>query len=209
MKKSDFFDAWSKLHGGAEITGIIRAWRSISYYICWPLVKIKISPNNLSMLAPFVALLFFINIESNWSILFLVISLLLDGIDGSLAILRERVSKFGALLDAVMDRVTEFFWALAFIQLGAPIWVVTGVVVLAFGQEYLRARSGGLGIHEVVIVTIAERPVRATLIFIPLVARVFEMDLSTAFAILWLLMQSFSFTQLFLALRSRLRQSQR
>jgi archaetidylinositol phosphate synthase len=202
MKKSDFFDAWSKLHGGAEIKGIVWAWLSLSYFICWPLAKIKISPNNISMLAPF-------NIDSNWAILFLVISLLLDGIDGSLAILRERVSKFGALLDAVMDRVTEFFWALAFIQLGAPIWVVTAAAVLAFGQEYLRARSGGLGIHEVVMVTIAERPVRATLIFIPLIARVLEMDLSTIFAILWLMMQSFSFTRLFLALRSRLQQSQR
>jgi archaetidylinositol phosphate synthase len=209
MKRSDFFEAWSKLHGGAEIKGIVWAWLSLSYFICWPLAKIKISPNNLSMLAPFIALLFFINIDSNWAILYLVISLLLDGIDGSLAILRERVSKFGALLDAVMDRVTEFFWALAFIQLGAPIWVVTAAAVLAFGQEYLRARSGGLGIHEVVMVTIAERPVRATLIFIPLIARIFEMDLSTIFAILWLMMQSFSFTRLFLALRSRLQQSQR
>ena len=207
MKKSDFFDAWSKLHGGAEITGIIRAWLSISYYICWPLVKIKISPNNLSMLAPFVALLFFINIESNWSILFLVISLLLDGIDGSLAILRERVSKFGALLDAVMDRVTEFFWALAFIQIGGPALIVVAAAVFAFGQEYLRARSGGLGINEVLVVTIAERPVRATLIFIPLVARLFQLDFALFFAVLWSVMQIMSFIYLFLVLRLRLRQS--
>ncbi len=209
MKRNEFFNNWSQLHGGAEVKGVIQVWLTISYFICWPLVKLRISPNLLSITSPIVGLFFYLEIDSHWSIFFLVLSLLLDGIDGSVAILTKRTSKFGALLDGVMDRVTEFFWALAFIQIGGPALIVVAAAVFAYGQEYLRARSGGLGINEVLVVTIAERPVRATLIFIPLVARLFQLDLALFFAALWSVMQIMSFIYLFLVLRSRLRQSPR
>ena len=209
MKRSEFFNNWSLLHGNAEVKGIIKAWLAISFVISWPLVKLRISPNLLSLTAPIVALIFYLKIDSHWAIGYLVLSLLIDGIDGSIAILTKRTSKFGALLDGVMDRVTEFFWALAFIQIGGPVWIVIAAAVFAFGQEYLRARSGGLGINEVLVVTVAERPVRATLLFIPLVARLFQLDLAVLFAMIWLILQSISFSYLFLALRSRLRQSPR
>ncbi len=209
MKRSEFFNNWSLLHGNAEVKGIVKSWLTISFFISWPLVKARVSPNLLSVAAPFVGLIFYLKIDSHWAIFLLVLSLLLDGIDGSIAILTKRTSKFGALLDGVMDRITEFFWALAFIKIGGPVLLVAIAAIFAFGQEYLRARSGGLGVNEVLVVTLAERPVRATMIFIPLIARLFQLELASFFAILWSVMQTLSFIYLFLVLRSRLRQSPR
>lgn len=209
MKRSEFFNNWSLLHGNAEVKGIVKSWLTISFFISWPLVKARVSPNLLSVTAPFVGLIFYLKIDSDWAIFLLVLSLLLDGIDGSIAILTKRTSKFGALLDGVMDRITEFFWALAFIKIGGPVLLVAIAAIFAFGQEYLRARSGGLGVNEVLVVTLAERPVRATMIFIPLIARLFQLQLASFFAILWSVMQTLSFIYLFLVLRSRLRQSPR
>ena len=54
------------------------------------------------------------NSNALWAPLILVISLICDGIDGSLAIITRQSSKWGALLDSVVDRLTEVFWVLGF-----------------------------------------------------------------------------------------------
>lgn len=209
MSKDEFFESWSAMHGGAEIAGIVRAWLTISYWITRPLVILRISPNLLSILSIISAVAFLAFIESNWSVFFLVVSLLFDGIDGTVAILTNKSSRFGAVIDSVADRMVEAFWAYGFYLLGAPWQIVLAAWTAAFIQEYLRARAGGLGVSEVIKVTWAERPIRATLIFIPLIAGLFGMELFAVAAWIWFAMQTSSALYLMNSLRLRLRQSQR
>lgn len=209
MKREEFFSKWSQLHGDAEVKGIVKGWLSISYVICRLIAKLKISPNGLSYLSLALAVGFVVLIDSNWAIALLVFSLAADGLDGSLAILTARVSKWGAALDAVADRVVESLWAFGLYLLGAPLEIVVLAWLAAYSQEYMRARAGGLGFHNIGVVTLAERPVRASLIFIVLVARVFGFDFAFAVSILWAVLQVISALTVFFTLRPLLRQSQR
>ena len=73
----------------------------------------------------------------------------------------------------------------------------------------MRARAGGLGVQEVVVVTIAERPIRASVVFIVLVARVFNFDVAGIVAIIWAVAQVFAVVTVLVSLRPLLQQSQR
>jgi len=73
----------------------------------------------------------------------------------------------------------------------------------------MRARAGGLGVQEIGVVTIAERPIRASVIFIVLVARAFSLDIATIAVIIWAVAQSISALTVLNFLRPLLRQSPR
>ncbi|CAB4689992.1 MAG: CDP-alcohol phosphatidyltransferase family protein [Actinobacteria bacterium] len=193
MNQSEFFAKWSKLHGDATISGIVKGWLRISFILVKPIAKLKITPNMLSTFGLFFGVLLFFNAENNWAILLLITSLICDGVDGSLAIVTNKESKWGATVDSIFDRLTEVFWALTFIAIGANQNVVMAAVLLAAVQEYLRARAAGLGLAEVGVVTIAERPVRAAILFVALVAAVLDLEIINQIAIIWLVMQSISF----------------
>jgi CDP-diacylglycerol--glycerol-3-phosphate 3-phosphatidyltransferase len=89
-----------------------------------------------------------------------VLSALLDGVDGTVAILRGRVTRWGYVLDSVCDRVADACYLAAFWLAGAPgpLCAAAGGVVLLL--EYLRARAAAAGMSEVGVVTVAERPTR-------------------------------------------------
>jgi phosphatidylglycerophosphate synthase len=196
MNQSDFFKSWSSLHGNAKISGIVRGWLTISYLLVKPLAKLKITPNILTIFGLFFGVLLYLNALSNWAVILLILSLICDGIDGSLAIITGKGSKWGAMLDSVVDRVTEFFWALTFIAIGANTNVVIAALLIASVQEYLRARAGGLGLSEVGVVTIAERPVRASILFVAVIAFILNIEIVNILAVIWLVMQSFGFLTL-------------
>jgi phosphatidylglycerophosphate synthase len=193
MNQSDFFKSWSSLHGNAKISGIVKGWLTISYLLVKPLAKLKITPNILTIFGLLFGVLLYLNALSNWAVILLILSLICDGIDGSLAIITGKGSKWGAMLDSVVDRVTEFFWALTFIAIGANKYVVIAALLIASVQEYLRARAGGLGLSEVGVVTIAERPVRASILFVAVIALILNIEIVNILAIIWLIMQIFSF----------------
>ena len=193
MNQSDFFKSWSGLHGNAKINGIVKGWLTISYLLVKPLVKLKITPNILTIFGLLFGVLLYLSALTNWAVILLTLSLICDGIDGSLAIITGKASKWGAMLDSVVDRVTEFFWALTFIAIGANKYVVIAALLIASVQEYLRARAGGLGLSEVGVVTIAERPVRASILFVAVIAFILNIEIVNLLAITWLIMQSFSF----------------
>jgi CDP-diacylglycerol--glycerol-3-phosphate 3-phosphatidyltransferase len=193
MNKADFFAKWSALHGNAEIKGIVKAWLNISYGSARFMSELRITPNLLTLLGIVFAIAMAVNPLSLWTIPLLVLSLYADGIDGSVAIYQNRESQFGAILDSVADRISEALWFYVAYRIGAPAWIVLLTYVIASTQEYARARLGGLGISEVGVVTPAERPVRASFIFIALVAYAIDLNLVTlAMAVLGAL-QVFSF----------------
>lgn len=192
MNKSEFLSTWSKIHGDAQVTGIVKGWLNISYLITKLLAKIRISPNGLTIFGLVFGVLLYLNSQSIWAPILLVLSLICDGLDGSLAIITEKSSKWGAILDSVIDRLTEVFWVLALYSLGINLNLLIAVLILSTVQEYLRARAGGVGVVEVGVVTYAERPVRASFVFIALIA--FNLDLNILDQIIgiWLLLQIIS-----------------
>jgi archaetidylinositol phosphate synthase len=205
VDKNEFFTTWSNLHGGAKIEGIVKTWLQISYASAKFLSKLRVTPNLLTFAGLFFAIALWQFANSWAAALFLVLSLFFDGIDGSLAILQKKTSKFGAFTDSFVDRISEVFWALALYKLGAPASLVFVALLATYVQEYIRARSGGLGYSEVGIVTICERPVRASLIFIAIVANLVGLDLVTAISIIWVAMQFIALSQLTGSLYKRLR----
>ena len=205
MDKNEFFTTWSNLHGGAKIEGIVKTWLQISYASAKFLSKLRVTPNLLTFAGLFFAIALWQFANSWAAALFLVLSLFFDGIDGSLAILQKKTSKFGAFTDSFVDRISEVFWALALYKLGAPASLVFVALLATYVQDYIRARAGGLGHEEVGIVTICERPVRASLIFTAIVANLVGLDLVTAISIIWVAMQFIALSQLTGSLYKRLR----
>jgi len=193
MNQNDFFTKWSALHGNAEIKGIVKAWLKISFASAKFLSRLRLTPNLITLLGIVFAVAMAVNPLSLWAIPLLVLSLYADGIDGSVAIYQNRESQFGAILDSVADRISEALWFYVAYRIGAPAWIVLLTYVTASTQEYARARLGGLGISEVGVVTPAERPVRASFIFIALVAYTIGFNLVTPVMAVLAALQLFSF----------------
>lgn len=186
----EFRVAWSALHGGASTTGIVGGWLRISFWAGKFLSVLRISPNLLTLLGVVAAALTAF-ISPHWSgALFLAFSLFFDGIDGSVAIIQNRVSAIGATWDGIADRISEVLWAIAFYRLGAPITWVLALASLAFFQEYARAKLVALGVKEVGVVTPGERPVRASFLLCAFIA---PNALITPIALGLVLLQALSF----------------
>ena len=205
MKRDEFFSVWRRLHGDAEISGIIKGWLSISYLIVKPLAKVSVTPNILTILGLFFGVLLYANAETFWAPALLVLSLICDGIDGSLAIVTNKSTKWGAILDSTVDRLTEIFWVLALYKVGADLNLLIIVLLAASVQEYMRARAAGLGVSEVGIVTFAERPVRASFVFIVFISLQFNSTIYNQIIICWLALQLISLFMLSRFTYSKLR----
>ena len=193
MKKEEFNSTWSDLHGGAEIKGIVKTWLAISFASAKFLSKLRITPNILTLLGVLFAIAMAAIPLSLWAIPLLVLSLYADGIDGSVAIFQKRQSSFGAILDSVADRISEALWFYVAYRIGAPAWLVLATYVIASTQEYARARLTSLGISGVGVVTPAERPVRASFIFIALVSYALSFELVTLTMAILAILQLISF----------------
>ena len=217
MDRDEFFLRWSELHGNAEIRGIVKWWLSISYAVARLLLQLKITANGLTLLGVLLSIGVVISLSESarstyWlalSILLLVLALASDGLDGTVALLTGSASRRGAALDAIADRIAESLWAYGFISLGAEPIIVMVAWLAAQIQEYLRARLGGLGVSEIGVVTVSERPVRASFLAVALVLALIysvidvreifaisDPEALSAIAALWLIFQSIALLQL-------------
>ena len=204
LSKDEFKAKWSSLHSDAETTGIVGAWLNISYRFGLICTLLRISPNALTMLGLLGAVATAVTAQTAWAILFLVFSLFCDGIDGSVAIFQHRESKFGATLDSVVDRISEALWFFALYAIGVPAWIPISLWSVAAFQEYARAKLVSLGVSDIGVVTPAERPVRASFLFIVLILNQLDMPGATELSVAFLLLQIYSFVSVVRFSRSRL-----
>jgi CDP-diacylglycerol--glycerol-3-phosphate 3-phosphatidyltransferase len=204
LSKDEFKAKWSSLHSDAETTGIVGAWLNISYRFGLICTLLRISPNALTLLGLLGAVATAVTAETAWGILFLVFSLFSDGIDGSVAIFQHRESKFGATLDSVVDRISEALWFYALYAIGVPAWIPITLWSVAAFQEYSRAKLVSLGVSDIGVVTPAERPVRASFLFIVLILNQLDMPGATELSVAFLLLQIYSFVSVVRFSRSRL-----
>ena len=133
------------------------------------LAKIGLTPNIVTLLGLAVAVAgaYLIGIGILWAGgIVLLASGVFDLFDGALARLTGRTSNFGALLDSVVDRVSEAVILLGlliyYVQLSSTEGLVLVYLALAGSimVSYLRARAEGLGIEcSVGVMTRPERVV--------------------------------------------------
>ena len=206
LSKDEFRTKWSSLHSDAETTGIVGAWLNISYRFGLICTLLRISPNALTVLGLLGAVATAVTAQSAWAIVFLVFSLFCDGIDGSVAIFQHRESKFGATLDSVVDRISEALWFYALYAIGVPAWIPITLWSVAAFQEYARAKLFSLGVSDIGVVTPAERPIRASFLFIVLVLNLLSLPGATELSIFFLLVQIYSFISVVRFSRSQLLQ---
>lgn len=148
---------WSDLHSGAEVGKFIGFWLGLLKAIAQPFIWARITPNQISVIAVLISFPLIFDFNYWWLIL---IGLFLDGVDGQVALATNRASKSGAVIDSISDRTVEFIWAVGMILVGLNFAIVLTFIGLAWVQEYLRARAGGLGFRKIGLITIGERPTR-------------------------------------------------
>jgi len=199
LSQKEFTDRWSDLHGGADVEGVVGKWLQISYQSARVCTALRISPNLLTLLGLGTAVAMGLSTYAAISLLLLTTSLFFDGIDGSVAILQGRESKWGSLLDSLADRISEAFWLYMGWRLGIPAWVVITMWVIASTQEYARARLASLGHPEIGVLTPTERPVRAIFMAFALLFFIFDIPGTLLLSYAFLALLVFSFVKVMLA----------
>ena len=162
-----YLDRWSAAHEGydARPTRVLRGWLTLMYAAARPLATYGVLPDVVTAWAVWVAIAVVALAAAGglWAVLaafLLVAGGFGDGLDGAVAVLTDRATRWGYVLDSVADRVSDTLFLVAAWAVGAPAWlaVATGVTVLLV--EYLRARAGNAGVDHVEVITVGERPSR-------------------------------------------------
>lgn len=178
LSRDEYFARWAELHGGYDPrTGSawLRGWLTMVHAVAQPLARRGVSPDAVtygslvvSALAAGLAAL-----GGRWLLLatlVLVVSGLLDNLDGAVAVLTGRTTRWGYVLDSVVDRLSDLLYLVALVAVGAPVELAALCGALVFLLEYSRARAGNAGGDEVGAVTIAERPTRVIVVAAALLA---------------------------------------
>lgn len=131
-----------------------------------------ITPNQISWLSGGLGGLaagYFIT-QKNYliAILFIVLSGLLDCLDGDLARARNMASSEGDILDSVLDRYVDFFLISALILVSPNDYLIVGLLAIlgTILVPYIRARSEAEG--KSTVASIGDRATRTVLIIIGL-----------------------------------------
>jgi CDP-diacylglycerol--glycerol-3-phosphate 3-phosphatidyltransferase len=151
---------------------LINIRRNLAYRISGPVVRILsksgITPNALTFINLALNIIAAYVIAAGYFLLGGVLVLaagLFDLLDGALARFTEQTTNFGAILDSVVDRISEavilcglLIWYIPQEEAGLEIVLVFAVLVGSFLISYIRARAEGLGWQcQVGLFTRAER----------------------------------------------------
>lgn len=165
--RDEYFDRWSVLHGGYDPRGSrwVAPWLSVAYVVARPLARARVPPDAVTGGGLLVsgAAVGLCALGPRWALagaLVVVASGLLDSLDGAVALLQERTSRWGQVLDSAVDRLSDLLYLAAFAVLGAPPAVCAAGGALMFLLEYLRARAAVAGMTEIGVVTVWERGTR-------------------------------------------------
>ena len=211
MQYLEYESAWSKLHGDAEPSSLIRLWLKFMFKVTSLLLRF--TPNFITLFSGLLAI--GLVALTQYTELYLLVALgifllgVLDGVDGALAVRRNLVSNWGSFLDSLVDRLVDVAILVILVQLGAnPVLaVIAGTVTLI--HEYMRARAASVGFALIGKITVAEKPTRIILGFVALIAIAYDSSRAQTFAQIscwvWLVLASIGFAQLFVVYRRELK----
>ena len=163
-----YFDRWREVHGGYDPgTGSVwvRAWLIVVYRIARPLAARGVRPDVLTLWTAWLACAALLAARAGgpwllvaaWLVLFCGLG---DSLDGGVAVLGGTATRWGYVLDSVVDRVSDVLLVAAVVVAGAPPALGVACGVLIFLLEYLRARGANAGAGPVGTITVGERPNR-------------------------------------------------
>jgi phosphatidylglycerophosphate synthase len=212
----DYLRRWAPLHGGYEPRSgsVAGRWLSLAYVAARPLAVRGVTPGVLTAWGVLVsaAVAAIASAGGRWPLaaaVVVVVAGLLDNLDGAVAILTGRTSRWGFVLDSLADRLSDTAYLVALWVLGAPgpLCVVGGGLMGL--QEYARARAGNAGMGEVGVVTVWERPTRVVLTAGLLLGAGLRPDsaelIATAGAAAWVVLGLVGLAQLLLVVHRLLR----
>lgn len=170
LDRAAHLQRWSELHHGYDATRrpAVHLWLNTMHDLAGPLARRRISPDLITFVGGDLAAgaLALALLGGRWpaaSAALLVMSAVLDGLDGAVAVVAQRESPRGARLDRLVDRFSDLCFVGALVAAGAPppLGLAAGAALLVL--EGLRARwrrrqRAGLG-----TVTVGERPTRLVL----------------------------------------------
>lgn len=164
MPRSDPGPGWSAEHHGIDpaTVALLGPWLRFIDVLATPLVWLRVPPDALTATGAVAALA--VPVLAGYgrlapAALAVALSVVLDGLDGAVAVRAGRVSRHGRALDSWCDRVSELAWWVALVAAaGVPLWSALVFGLLGLAMETWRARTGGYG-----AVTVWERPSRAVL----------------------------------------------
>lgn len=167
MDRAGYFDRWTRLHGGYDPRSntLVRLWLGWVYVVARPLAAARVPPDAVTAGAVLISAgaVGLAALGGRWALAasaVVVLAGLMDNLDGAVAVLSDRVSRHGAVLDAACDRVSDLLLVAALWLLGAPMLpcVLGGSFMLL--QEYIRAVASVAGMDDVGVITVWERPTR-------------------------------------------------
>jgi phosphatidylglycerophosphate synthase len=137
----------------------------MAYTLGRPLARRGISPDAVTVLAVTITGLALPPAAAggHWpllAVLVVIASGLLDNLDGCVAVLTGRVTRWGYVVDSLADRFCDGLYLLTLWFAGAPAGLCVGAGAAVVGLEYGRARAVGAGFDEIGLVTVGERPTR-------------------------------------------------
>jgi len=151
---------------------LINIRRNLAYRITGPVVsilsKIGITPNALTFINLALNIIAAYVIATGYFLLggvLVLVAGLFDLLDGALARFNKQTTRFGAILDSVVDRISEaailcglLIWYMPQEEAGLEIVLIFVVLIGSFLISYIRARAEGLGWQcQVGLFTRAER----------------------------------------------------
>jgi len=151
---------------------LINIRRNLAYRITGPVVRILsksgITPNALTFINLALNIIAAYVIAAGYFLLggvLVLVAGLFDLLDGALARFSKQTTRFGAILDSVVDRISEaailcglLIWYMPQEEAGLEIILIFVVLIGSFLISYIRARAEGLGWQcQVGLFTRAER----------------------------------------------------
>jgi phosphatidylglycerophosphate synthase len=207
---------WSQLHGGYDPSGsrLVSGYLGLTYAVARPFAAARVSPDVLTLAGLLVSgLVVLVAAQGGrWLVLAAVVTAIsgaADNVDGAVAVLTDRATRFGYVLDSLVDRVSDALYLVALWLVGAPAALCVAGGALMLLQEYLRARAGNAGMGEIGVVTVWERPTRVAVTAMFLLAGglfpAWSADAATAGAAAWVGLGVVGFIQLLVVVRRLLR----
>ncbi len=162
----DYFARWQVQHHAPDLdpgdTTALRLFLTFTYHCARPFARRRVAPDAITLLGLAWAgvVVVVVGFSPAVAALFVVISAVTDGVDGCVAALTDRATRFGYVLDSVVDRTSDGLFLLALLIAGGEAWLAVAAGCAIVGLEYTRARAGAAGLGEIGVVTVGERATR-------------------------------------------------
>lgn len=158
---------WSSRHGGLDphASAWVSGWVRLTDACARPLAGRGVRPDAVTALGVLVtaAVPLVAAAGAGWplaAVPLVVAAAVLDGVDGALASRTGTASRWGQVLDALADRVSDLLLLVLLVVLGAPWWLAAALGAVTLLHESVRSTAQAAGMAGPGAVTVGERPTR-------------------------------------------------